>query len=120
MNFFFKFLEEVTNIDKIYKMLNEFNNEINEIKNDYLAGQDEEIDDVTKYASLVYNNQLNFFDEYILKNKTSPPRTLTKRKSAEKLIKSKPRLLSEKRFSSSPSLSISFPPRLYQVHHKKI
>ena len=42
-------------------MLNEFNNKINELKNDYLVGQHEEIGDVIENASLVYNNQLNFF-----------------------------------------------------------
>ena len=30
----------------MYKVLNEFNNDINELKSGYLAGQDEEIDDV--------------------------------------------------------------------------
>ena len=45
-----------------------FNNEINELKSDYLAGQDEEIDDVIQNVLLVYNNQLKFFG-YILKNK---------------------------------------------------
>ena len=48
---------EVTNIDEMYKMLNEFNNEINELKSYYLARQDEEIDDVIENDSLVYNNQ---------------------------------------------------------------
>ena len=42
-------------------MLNEFNTEISELKSDYLAGQDEEIDDVTGNVSLIYNNQLQFF-----------------------------------------------------------
>ena len=43
----------------MYIMLNKFKNEINELKSDYLAGQDEEIDYVIENASLVYNNQLN-------------------------------------------------------------
>ena len=37
----------------MYKMLNELNNEINELKSDYLARQDKEIDDVIENASLV-------------------------------------------------------------------
>ena len=61
------FLTEVTDTDEVYKMLNEFNDEINELKSE--VGQDEEIDDVIKNASLVYNNQLKFFDDSILKNK---------------------------------------------------
>ena len=32
------FLTEVTDTDANYKILNEFNNEINELKSDYLAG----------------------------------------------------------------------------------
>ena len=39
-------MTEVTNADEMYKILNEFDNEINELKSEYLAGQDEEIDDV--------------------------------------------------------------------------
>ena len=50
-------------------MLNEFKNEINELKSGYLAGQDEEIDDVTENTSTVCNNQLNFFQKYIEKDK---------------------------------------------------
>ena len=49
----------------MYEMLNEFNNEINESKSDYLARQDEEIDDVIEIASIVFNNQLNFLKTYI-------------------------------------------------------
>ena len=52
-------------------MLNEFNNKINELKIDYLAGQCEEIDDVTENVSLIYNNQLKCFDDYIIKNEQS-------------------------------------------------
>ena len=76
----------------MYRILNEFNNEINELKSDCLVGQDEEVDDVIETGSLVYNNQLKFFDDYILKDKQKTP---TKRIS-------KPELL------SSP-LSIRFP-----------
>ena len=64
-SFISNFLTEVTGTDEMYKMLNEFNNEINELKSDYLAEQDQEIDDVIENASLVYNNQLKFFDDYI-------------------------------------------------------
>ena len=42
----------------MYKMCNEFNNEINELKSDYLSRQDEKIDDVIENALLVYNSQL--------------------------------------------------------------
>ena len=44
-------MTEVTDTDEIYEMLNEF--EINELKSDYLAIQDEEIDDAIENASLV-------------------------------------------------------------------
>ena len=63
------FLTEVTHTDEMYKMLNQFNNEINELKCDYLNGKDEDIDDVIGNASAVYNNQLNFFKKYIEKDK---------------------------------------------------
>ena len=60
MSFFSNFLTEVTDNDEMYKLFNEFNNEINELKSDYLAGQDEEIDDVIENALIVLNNQLIF------------------------------------------------------------
>ena len=63
------FWTEVTHTDEMYKMLNEFNNKINELKCDYLNGKDEEIDDAIGNASTVYNNQLNFFKKYIEKDK---------------------------------------------------
>ena len=44
-------MTEVTDTHEIYEMLNEF--EINELKSDYLAVQDEEIDDAIENASLV-------------------------------------------------------------------
>ena len=69
-------MTEVTGTDEMYKMLNEFNNEINELKSDNLAGQVEEID-VIENVLIVYNNQLKFFDDYILKDKQKTP---TKRK----------------------------------------
>ena len=34
-----------------------------------MAWQDQEIDDVIENASIVNNNQLNFFDKYIKKEK---------------------------------------------------
>ena len=71
ISFISNFLTEVTDTDEMYKILNEFNNKINELKIDYLAGQCEEIDDVTENASLIYNNQLKCFDDYIIKNKQS-------------------------------------------------
>ena len=46
-------MTKVTDTDEMCKMLNEFNNGINELKNDYLVGQDEEIDDVIENATLV-------------------------------------------------------------------
>ena len=49
--------------------INEFNSKINKLKGDYLAGQDEEIEDVLGNASLVYNNQLKLLDQFIYKNK---------------------------------------------------
>ena len=73
ISFIFNFLREVIDTDEMYKMLNEFNNEINEVKSDYLVGKDEKIDDVIENASFVYNNQLKFFDDYILKNKQRTP-----------------------------------------------
>ena len=54
-------------------MPNEFINEINELKSDYMAGQDKEIDDVIENDSLVYNSQLKFSDNYILKYKQRTP-----------------------------------------------
>ena len=46
-------LTKITNTDGMYKMLNEFNNKTNDVKSDYLARQDEEIDDVIENALLV-------------------------------------------------------------------
>ena len=62
-------LTEAADTDEMYKMLNEFNNQTNELKSDYLAWQDQEIDDIIENASIVNNNQLNFFDKYIKKEK---------------------------------------------------
>ena len=52
ISFIFIFLTEVTDTDEMYKMVNEFNSEVNELKSDYLVGQDEEIDDVIENALL--------------------------------------------------------------------
>ena len=57
----------------MYRILNEFNNEIDELKSDCLVGQDEEVDDVIETGLLVYNNQFKFFDDYILKDKQKTP-----------------------------------------------
>ena len=68
-------------------MLKEFKNEINKLKSNYLVSQDEEIHDVTENALLVYNNQLTFFDDYILKNKPlSTSKIPTRRISSEELF----------------------------------
>ena len=61
ISFISNFLAEVTDTDKMHKMLNEFNNEINESKNYYLARQDEEIGEVIENALLLYNNEFLFF-----------------------------------------------------------
>ena len=62
-------MTEVTDTDEMYKMINGFNNEINELKSYYLAGQYEEIDDVMENAWIVFSNHLIFFDKYIEKDK---------------------------------------------------
>ena len=62
-------MTEVTDTDEIYKMINGFDNEISELKSDYLAGQYEEVDDVIENTSIVYSSHLNFFDKYIEKDK---------------------------------------------------
>ena len=96
LSFVSSFLTEFAGTDKMYKMLNELNNEINELKSDCLARQEEDIDDVIQNALLVYKNQLKFFDAYILKSKQ---RTPAKRISAGKLFK---------QLSSSSPLSVGF------------
>ena len=84
ISFISNFLTEVT--DEMYKMFNEFNNEISGLKMKRLV-----VDDL-----LVYKNELKYFDDYILKKKQ---RTPTKWISAEKLFKPG---------SSSSPLSIRF------------
>ena len=64
ISFLSSFLTDVTDTDERYKMLNEFHNEINELKSDYLARHDKDIDDVIENTSIVYNNQLNFLKIY--------------------------------------------------------
>ena len=56
IRFISNFLAEVTNIDEMYKMLQELNNKISELKSDCLVGEDEKINDVIKNASLIHNN----------------------------------------------------------------
>ena len=65
----------------MYNNLIKFNNEINKSKKDYYYVQevydndddndddDEDMLDVIRNTSLVYKNQLEFFDKYKLKNK---------------------------------------------------
>ena len=65
---FLIFFTKVTDTDKMNEMLNQFNNEVNELKSDYLSWKDED-DDVIENALLVYNNQFNFVDDYTLKDK---------------------------------------------------
>ena len=50
-------MAEFNNIDEMFKRFIEFNNVINELKIDYLAGEDEDIDNVIENASLVCDNQ---------------------------------------------------------------
>ena len=53
LSFISNFLTEVTNTDEMYEILSKFNNEINELKSDYLGGQDDEADDVIENAFIV-------------------------------------------------------------------
>ena len=41
-----------------------------------MALEDEKIDDVIENASLIYNNQLKFLDDYIINNKYKIPTKL--------------------------------------------
>ena len=56
ISFVSNFLTEITDTDEMYKTLNEFNNELNELKSDYLARQDKEIDNVIENASFITMN----------------------------------------------------------------
>ena len=51
INFVFNFLTEVTDTDEMVRMLKQFGNEITELKGNYLARQNQEIDDVIEKAS---------------------------------------------------------------------
>ena len=53
----------------MHKILNELNNKINELRRDYLNGQDKQNDDFIENALLVYNNQSKFFDKCVAKDK---------------------------------------------------
>ena len=55
---------EVTDSDEMCKMLNDFSKKINELKSDYLTGEDEELDDVIENVSSAYNDHLEFFMVY--------------------------------------------------------
>ena len=65
-------------------MLNDFNNEINELRSEYLAGKHKKIDDFMENAMLLYNKQLKFFDDYLINNKQKTP---TRQISSEKSLK---------------------------------
>ena len=91
ISFISNFLTEVTDTDEMYKMLNEFKNEINEFKSDYLVGQDEKIDDVIENASIVYN--IHFFLKNI-QGKTNQDFSITRnycRERESKIKKTKSR-----------------------------
>ena len=60
---------EVTDSDEMCKILNDFSKEINELKSDYLTGEDEELDDVIENVSSAYNDNLEFFMVYWKINK---------------------------------------------------
>ena len=51
INFVSNILTEVTDTDEMVRMLKQFGNEINESKGNYLARQNQEIDDVIEKAS---------------------------------------------------------------------
>ena len=53
LSFISNFLTEVTKTDEMYEILSKFNNEINELKSDYLGEQDDEADDVIENAFIV-------------------------------------------------------------------
>ena len=69
IDFVYNFLAELTNIDEMFEILMKVNNVLNELTSDYLAIEDEDINDVIENASLVCNSQLKCFDFYIVKNK---------------------------------------------------
>ena len=50
INFVSNILTEVTDADEMVRMLKQFSNEINELKGNYLARQNQEIDDVIEKA----------------------------------------------------------------------
>ena len=52
-------MTDVTDTDEMYKIFNEFNKWINELKGDCLAGEDEQIDDVIENTSWVYKKHQN-------------------------------------------------------------
>ena len=51
-------------------------------------GQNEEIDDVIESSSLIFNNQLKFFDDCILNNKPLSPSSLSTSKPGSSSTKS--------------------------------
>ena len=90
----------------MFEILMKVNNVLNELTSDYLAIEDEDINDVIENASLVCNSQLKCFDFYIVKNKPlSTQRWKPKWKPTE-LFKPKPGTSSKKLLSSPSSLLI--------------
>ena len=66
ISFVYNFVTEVANTDEMHKMLSEFNNETNELKSNYLVGQNEGIHDVIENALLVHNSQLLLFFFFVV------------------------------------------------------
>ena len=60
------FFTESTDTNEIHEILNEFNNEINQLRSDYLNGRDKQSDDFIENALIVYNN---LFDKCVEKDK---------------------------------------------------
>ena len=80
-------MTEVTDTDEMHKMLKECSIEINELKSFYLTGQDEDFDDVIENASLVSKNQLNLFNDYVLKDEQiTPTKQISKPGSSSSIL----------------------------------
>ena len=120
-------MTEGTDTDDMFEMLHEFSNEINELKSDYFAGKNEEIDDIIENTSLVYNNQLRFFDDYILKYKQkTPTKQISKPGSSsspwpmrvlpQKTIAERVNLKSQERKKTGTGLKILTPNKLLNRH----
>ena len=90
-------MTEVTDTDEMYQMVNEFNSDVNELKSDYLVGQDEEIDDVIENVLLICNK---VFLWVYTGDKT---KNSNKKMSSENLFK--PGSLSSIRFPSQKAIA---------------